>query len=112
MAKNFAWNDGRLDTSFPVCATLYSPKGDPDVKQPYDGEVVCIETDGIASTVWRFAHHRDIWAGKQFYWTLPYGNLSLDGRWFAFTSSWDEQLGTFWGESNAPRTDVFILKLQ
>jgi hypothetical protein len=111
MEKTFAWNDGAFDSGTlpPVCGVTYSPKGNPDIAQPYDGEVFCIETDGLAPTVWRFAHHRAIWEGKEFYWTQPYGNMSLDGRFFAFTSSWDEQLGTFW--VTAPRTDVFILEL-
>jgi hypothetical protein len=111
MEKSFAWNNGRLDTNAPVCGTTYSPGGDPVVKQPYDGEIFCIETDGLASTVWRFAHNRAIW-DPEYYWSLPFGNMSLDGRWFAFTSSWDNQLGTTKQGGDAPRTDVFILKLQ
>jgi hypothetical protein len=110
MEKNFAWNPGRLNNNVPVCATLYSPTGDPKVKQPYDGEIVCIETDGLASTVWRFAHNREIW-DPEYYWTLPYGNLSLNGRFLAFTSSWDEQVGTTELGGDDPRTDVWVVKL-
>jgi hypothetical protein len=108
MEKGFAWSNGRVNGNAPVCGTTYSPSGNPEVTQPYDGEVFCIETDGVASTVWRFAHNREIW-DPEYYWTLPYGNVSLDGRWLAFTSSWDEQVGTT--KDGDPRTDVWIVKL-
>jgi hypothetical protein len=109
MEKSFAWSNGRLSDSSPVCGTTYSPTGNPEVEQPYDDEVFCIETDGLASTVWRFAHHRGLWQSK-YYWTLPFSNTSLDGGFLAFTSSWDDQLGN--DPDGNPRTDVFIVQLQ
>jgi len=109
MAKHFAWNGGRSDSSVPVCGTTYSEAGDTQVKQPYDGEVFCMETDGLGSTVWRFAHHRAKW-NNEYYWTEPFGNLSLDGRFLAFTSGWDDQVGT--NGDGDPRTDVWIVKLK
>jgi hypothetical protein len=109
MELNFAWNDGRLNSNLPVCGTTYSPTGSMVVKQPYDGEVFCIETDLRASTVWRFAHNRAVW-NPEYFWTQPLGNLSLDGRFFAFTSSWDSQVGVT-KEYGDPRTDVWIVKL-
>jgi len=109
MTKHFAWNNGRVNSSVPVCGTTYSEAGDTQVKQPYDGEVFCMQTDGVASTVWRFAHNRAKWNGE-YYWTEPFGNLSLDGRFFAFTSGWDSQVGT--DQDGDPRTDVWIVKLK
>jgi hypothetical protein len=109
MEINFAWNDGRLNTNLPVCATAYNPNGGMKVVQPYDGEIFCIETDLLASTVWRFAHNRAVW-NPIFPWTQPLGNLSLDGHFFAFTSSWDSQVGVT-KEDGDPRTDVWIVKL-
>ena len=82
-----------------MCGSLYSPTGDMEVKQPYDGEIFCIETDGIRSTVWRFTHNRAVW-DPEYFWTQPYANTSLDGGFFSFTSSWDQQLG------NIPGTDA------
>ena len=108
MEKSWAWTNGVLNGNVPVCGSTYSPVGNEEVKQPYDGEVFCIETDGVASTIWRFAHNRAVWNPK-FYWSQPYGSISLDGRFFSFSSSWDLQLGTFWGDS--PRSDVWIVKL-
>lgn len=109
MDKTFAWSNGRLNDTVPVCGSSYSPTGDMQVKQPYDGEIFCIETDGLMSTVWRFAHDRSVW-DPEYYWSQPYGNLSLDGRFFSFTSSWDGQLGLVPGGDD-PRTDVWIVKL-
>lgn len=110
MEKTFAWSNGVLNGNVPVCGATYSPHGNENVKQPYDGEVFCIETDGLASTIWRFAHNRAVWNPK-FYWSQPYGNISLDGGFFSFSSSWDLQLGnSFWGSD--PRSDVWIVRLQ
>jgi hypothetical protein len=109
MEKHFAWNTGRLDDNSPVCGSTYSPSGGNEVTQPYDGEIFCIETDGIGSTVWRFAHNRAIWE-NEYYWTEPVGNLSLDGRFYIFTSSWDDQVGLT--QAGEPRTDLWILKLE
>jgi hypothetical protein len=108
MQKSFAWSNGRLSGNSPVCGTTYSPTGNLDVKQPYDGEVFCIGTDGLSSTVWRFAHNRGVWDSK-FYWTLPFSNISIDGRFLALTSSWDGQLGN--DPNGEPRTDVWIVHL-
>lgn len=108
MEKSFAWSNGRLNSNLPVCGATYSPTGNVDVKQPYDGEIFCIETDGLASTIWRFGHNRAIW-DPEYYWSQPYGNISLDGRFFSFTSSWDGQVGTT--PKGDPRTDVWIVRL-
>ena len=110
MEKNFAWNPGRLNENAPVCGANYDPAGGMQVKQPYDGEIFCIETDGVMSTIWRFAHGRAVW-DPEYYWTQPFGNLSLDGRFFAFTSSWDNQLGIVPGTTDGQRTDVFVVNL-
>lgn len=109
MEKHYAWSNGRVDDSAPVCGNTYSYDGDTAITQPYDGEIFCMRTDGIASTVWRFGHSRAIWNSIYFY-TLPQGNISLDGHFLIFTSGWDNQVGT--GRNGGPRTDVWIVKLQ
>jgi hypothetical protein len=108
MEKNFAWGNGRADTKAPICGSLYSEVGDTQVKQPYDNEIICIETDLLGSTVWRFAHDRVHW-DPEYYWTQPYANISGDGRFFIFTSGWNDQVGTT--KDGDPRTDVWIVKL-
>jgi len=108
MEKTFAWSNGNLDDNVPVCGATYSSKywG---VKQPYDNEIFCIETDGMGSTVWRFAHNRSTW-DPEYYWTQPYGNMSLDGHFFSFSSTWDGQVGN--DNDGYPRSDVWIVHLQ
>jgi hypothetical protein len=108
MEKNFAWGNGRADTNAPICGSTYSEVGDTQIRQPYDDEIICIETDILGSTVWRFAHDRVAW-NPEYYWTQPYANISLDGRFFIFTSGWNNQVGTT--KDGDPRTDVWIVKL-
>jgi hypothetical protein len=98
-----------VNDSVPVCASSYDVVDKDDITIPYEGEIFCVETDGIASTIWRFAHTRQHWY-QGYFNTQPLGSLSRDGRFFLFTSSWDEQAGT---ESNGtPRSDAWIVKLQ
>lgn len=108
MEQRFSWTNGKLNDNAPVCGTTNSYDGDPSVKQAYDGEIFCIETDESHSTIWRFAHNRAVW-NPAFFYTAPLANISLDGRFLLFTSSWDNQVGTT--NTGAPRTDVWIVKL-
>ena len=84
-------------------------KGETAITKPFDGEIFCIKTDGIASTIWRFAHNRAIWVDPYFN-TQPLGNVSRNGRFFLFTSGWDGQLGV--DRDGVPRSDVWIVKLE
>jgi hypothetical protein len=106
--KHFVWTNGYFDETLPVCGTSYEYDGDTQINAPYDNEIFCVETDGFASTVWRFAHHRAQWIAPIFN-TQPLGNLSPDGRNFLFTSGWDQQLGN--DPSGKPRSDVWIVRL-
>ncbi len=108
--KHYVWTDavGNSDDSLPVCASTYNYEGDTEIDAPYDGEILCIETDGLASTVWRFAHNRAIWV-TPFFNTQPLGNMTPDGRNFLFTSGWDGQLGN--DGAGKPRSDVWIVRL-
>jgi hypothetical protein len=109
LTKHFTWNNVDVNDSAPVCASTYDEIDKDDITVPYEAEIICIETDGVASTIWRFAHNRAHWY-PQYFNTQPLGSISRDGHFFLFTSSWDEQLGT---ESNGtPRSDVWIVKLQ
>jgi hypothetical protein len=108
MEKNFAWSGRHLNNNVPVCGSTYSSDGNDEVKQPYDGEIFCLETDLMASTIWRFAHNRALW-DPEYYWSEPFGKISLDGRFFMFSSNWDGQVGT--NKNGDPRSDVWIVKL-
>lgn len=108
-SRHFTWENVDVNDSVPVCASTYDEIDKDDITVPYEAEIVCIETDGVASTTWRFAHNRAHWYPAYFN-TQPLGSISRDGRFFMFTSSWDEQLGN---ESNGtPRSDIWIVKLE
>jgi hypothetical protein len=107
--KHFTWSNVDAHDSAPVCISTYNYEGDTTIVAPFDGEIACIETDGAASTVWRFAHNRATWVPAYFN-TQPLGNISRDGRFFLFTSTWERQLGT--DSKGAPRSDVWIVKLE
>lgn len=107
--KHFTWSNVDSHDSVPVCLSTYDYEGDTRISAPFDGEISCIETDGVASTVWRFAHNRATWVAPYFN-TQPLGNVSRDGRFFLFTSGWDQQLGS--DPNGVPRSDVWIVRLE
>lgn len=107
--KHFTWSNVDVNDSTPVCATSYAYVwGDWTITQPYEREIMCIETDTLASTVWRFAHNR---ASDQpaYFNTQPLGSVSRYGNYLLFTSDWDNQLGI--ESDGTPRSDVWIVKL-
>ena len=106
--RHFTWSNVDVNDSVPVCVSSYNYDGDTEIALPFEGEIFCVETDGIASTVWRFAHNRATYIFP-FYQTQPLGGISRDGRFFLFTSDWDAQLGV--GVNGQPLSDVFIVKL-
>ncbi|MBI5388415.1 MAG: hypothetical protein HZA90_27435 [Verrucomicrobia bacterium] len=105
---HWSWASARPDVLNPVVGTFYR---DPDKRAwgLWDDEVVAVRTEAGASTVWRFAHHRTVFDGKNF-WDCPRGNLSPDGRWFIFTSNWEKTLGTT--PNGQARQDVFLVALK
>jgi hypothetical protein len=107
-SQHFTWSNVDVNDSAPVCGSMHSYDGDTAIDQPFAAEIFCIETDGLASTVWRFAHNRATYI-PPFFNTQPLGNVSRDGRFFLFTSDWDAQLGT--EADGTPLTDVFIVRL-
>lgn len=106
--QQFAWSNVDANDSVPVCGTMHNYEGDTEINRPFAGEVFCLETDGLASTVWRFAHHRAVYV-EPYFQTQPLGSVSMDGRFLLFTSDWDSQLGT--GVDGQPLSDAFIVKL-
>ena len=107
--QHFTWSNVDINDSTPVCGSTYSYDGDSYIDQPFAGEIFCVETDGLASTVWRFAHNRARYIAPYFN-TQPLGNISRDGRFFLFTSDWDAQLGI--DVDGKPRSDVWIVRLK
>lgn len=113
--SHFSWNNVDPDDSTPVCFSTYRPTN-PDtpgtpllVTGPWENEIDCAETDGKQSRVWRFAHTYS--TAKNGFWSQPRGNVSPDGRYFIFTSDWQDQLGKQ-PDGAHYRTDVFVVELK
>jgi len=106
--KHFSWSNANSSDTNPVCGSTWTDNADGAITTPWEGEIFCLETDGAASTIWRFAHNRASGYTK-FFNTQPLGSVSQDGRFFLFTSDWDEQVGI--SSNNVPRSDAWIVKL-
>jgi len=91
----FTWANACTGQVAPVCG-MTSTGG--TVAQAWEDEILCMRSDGIASTVSRFAHHRMSATGN------TSGSISQDGRYFLFTSDWEGALGG--------RADVFLAVLR
>jgi hypothetical protein len=113
--SHYSWNNVDPDDSAPVCFSTYRPNNPdapgvaPLVAAPWDNEIDCAETDGKGSKVWRFAHTYS--TAHNGFWSTPRGNVSQDGRFFIFTSDWEDQLGKL-PNGDKYRTDVFIVELK
>ena len=105
--EHSSWNNARPDAAAPVFVSIARHADAKNPLQPWDDEIVAISTDPKHPAVWRFAHHRSRYAG--YFWDDPRGNVSPDGRYFLFTSNWENTLGT--SPDNKPRQDVFIVEL-
>jgi len=111
---HLSWLNADPEDDNPACLSTYRPSnpatpGTPlDVNGPWENEILCIETDGKGSKVWRFAHTYS--TAKNGFWSTPRGNVSPDGRFYMFTSDWQDQLGK--GPDGKYRTDVFVVELR
>ena len=112
---HISWNDANSDDSTPACLSTYrrdnpnTPGVALKVAGPWENEILCVETDRKDSKIWRFAHTYS--TAQNGFWSSPRGNVSQDGRFYMFTSDWEDQLGWDRGTPSY-RTDVFIVELK
>lgn len=69
----------------------------------YEDEIIQIAMDG-SQRIRRLVHHRSLvnnLSDSSGYWAAPKPTISLDGRFIAFTSNWE----------NSGRTDLFIIRV-
>lgn len=110
--SHFSWNNVDPNDTAPVCFSTYlysnprTPNTALNVTGPWENEIDCAAMDG--SKVWRFAHTYS--TAKNGFWSTPRGNVSQDGRFFMFTSDWEDQLGK--APDGKYRVDVFIVELK
>jgi hypothetical protein len=115
--SHISWNNTRPLMKAPVVLSTYRPIELADPRCAWGNEIVAVATDG-SKKVWRFAHHRSTvhtpdraaGGGRYNFWDTPRGNVSQDGRFFMFTSNWEETLGD--DHHGRFRQDVFIVKLE
>jgi hypothetical protein len=113
--QHFSWNHVDTADTTPACLSTYSennpeaPDTPLDTIAPWENEILCVETDGKDSKVWRFAHTYSTAKG---FWATPRGNVSQDGRFFMFTSNWQGELGEMPRNKARRRTDVFVVELR
>ena len=116
--SHVSWNNARMDQHVPVLLSSYHPAEAPDPKCVWGEEIIAVASDG-SGKVWRFAHHRSIahdrgavaGASQGYnFWDCPRGNVSQDGRFYMFTSNWEETLGK--DPRGRVREDAFIVQLE
>ena len=109
--KHLSWNDNNSTDTMPVCgATYQEDQGPLAISRAWNREIICFRTDGAQSQVWRFGHNRSVYQAADF-WSTPRGNVSQDGKFYMFTSTWENQLGPQPGLPGHFREDVFIIEL-
>jgi hypothetical protein len=112
--SHYSWNNVDPNDTAPVCFSTYRPNNPdtpgtaPLVTGPWENEIDCAEMDGKGSKIWRFAHTYT--TARNGFWSTPRGNVSQDGRFYMFTSDWEDQLGKT--PADKYRTDVFIVELR
>jgi hypothetical protein len=92
---------GDSSSQFPILSSQSSG-------QPYDNEIFCIETDPECLYHLAVCSPPAIW-DPEYYWSEPFGSVSLDGRFFMFSLSWDGRVGL--NKNGDPRSDIWIVKL-
>lgn len=107
--KHFTWNNDNARDTMPLCGSVFTYYAEDVIKRPYDEEIFCLETDAVASTIWRFVHHRSK-VDQDVFNTQPTTSVSRDGHFLIFNSNWDEELGN--QKNGLPRADIWIVKLE
>jgi hypothetical protein len=109
MVQRWAWTNADPADSAPICGTTFRYNTSDAIETVWDSEVDCIETDGLAWTVWRMCHNRSA-VSSAYFNTQPLGNISYDGHYYLFTTDWDNLLGI--EADGNPRSDVFIVHME
>lgn len=115
-----SWCNARPGARLPVVLSTYHPLEAGDPQCAYGDEIVALASDG-SGRIWRFAHHRstvhkrsatraESEANSYNFWDCPRGNVSPDGRFYLFTSNWEESVGR--DPRGRVRDDAFVVKLE
>src|SRR2546428_4126473 len=96
-----SWNNALSTTLVPICLSTYRVDGAPAPAGSFwENEILCLRTDGVQFTTWRFAHHYSTFqyptipgacppgVNCDTFYDSPRGNVSQDGRFYMFASNW------------------------
>jgi hypothetical protein len=108
------WQNAVQGALVPAIVETMRQPADVGPGRAWDDELIAVQTEPAdgGSTVWRFAHNFNTYAGTIYsdnFYYLFIPRVSQNG-WFAIIdSNWNQSLGT--DSSGNPRTDVFIVAL-
>jgi len=105
-ADHSSWLNSLNNANAPVLISRYN------IISPYNfawaGEIDAAAVDG-SNTVWRFAHNHN--GGSSCYYGEAFAQISNDGNWALFSSTWDGALGSDSSFGCSTRLDTFIVEL-
>jgi hypothetical protein len=112
-----SWNNDNVADTAPFLVSH-----DPNQFAPvyaWDNEILGVATDG-SGLVYRFAHTYATGKGGASYFNAQHaiGNVSADGKWYAWSTDWSGMLGNTNNSSSTCtlgadcRADVFLIQLQ
>jgi hypothetical protein len=104
--EHISWLNSMKNPNAPILVSRY------DIINPcqfiWSAEIDAAAVDG-SNTVWRFAHNHNL--AKGCYANEAFAEISNDGRWALFSSSWDGTLGPDTAFGCSTRIDTFIVDL-
>src|SRR5260370_22041820 len=103
-ADHSSWLNSMTNPSAPILVSRYTIVS--PCKFAWTGEIDDAAVDG-SNTVWRFAHNH---SGGCFY-AESFAQISNDGHWALFSSTWDATLGPDTSFGCSTRIDTFIVDL-
>src|SRR5262249_27131239 len=101
-----SWHNSSTNPNAPVLISRFSPTS---CTGAWTGEIILAAVDG-SGTVWRVAHNHAT-DGLNCFYGQGFAQISSDGKWALFSSTWDRTLGrdTAWGCTT--RIDTFLVDL-
>ncbi len=112
-SSDMSWENAIAGTSVPLIVETMRRPADVGPWREWDNELVAVRTDGVQTTVWRFAHHFNSYAGTIYsdnFYYLYKPRVSQDGHSRSSTRTGCRR----WAPTATgnPRTDAFIVELK
>ena len=101
-----SWHNSGNNPDAPLLISRFAPTS---CTGAWTGEIILAAVDG-SNTVWRVAHNHAT-DGLNCFYGQGFAQISSDGKWALFSSTWDRTLGpdTAWGCTT--RIDTFLVDL-